>query len=94
MVATPADADGGSLRRPQWLPFEPALLVRSEHRAGQGGIWRVPIDGGRPVEVARFDDPDRPVFRDDVVTDGDAIYFTIGGLQGALWLMTVSAGRG
>ncbi len=94
VVATPADADGGALRRPQWLPFEPALLVRSEHRGGQGGIWRVPIDGGRPEEVARFDDPDRPVFRDDFVTDGDAIYFTISDLQGALWLMTVSAGRG
>jgi hypothetical protein len=43
--------------------------------------------------VARFDDPDRPVFRREFATDGDHVYFTIGELQGSLWLVELSAAR-
>jgi eukaryotic-like serine/threonine-protein kinase len=93
VVATPEQAGGAPLRRPQWLPFEPGLLVRSERPGGLGGIWRVPLDGGPPREVARFDDPDRPVFRREFATDGDHVYFTIGELQGSLWLVELSAAR-
>jgi serine/threonine-protein kinase len=88
-VATPAALGGDRLRRPQWLPFEPVLLVRSERAGGAGAIWRVPIDGEQPTLVIRFDDPDRPVFRDDFVTDGDRVYFTVSNLSGGVWVMAL-----
>jgi hypothetical protein len=33
----------------------------------------------------RFDDPTRPVYRDDFTTDGDQVFFTITELSSSLW---------
>jgi serine/threonine-protein kinase len=93
VVATPEQANGQLLKRPQWMPYEPTLLVRAERAGGQGGIWRVGIDGSAPTELIRFDDPKRPVFRDDFATDGERVYFTTSLFDGAMWLLTVEKGR-
>jgi serine/threonine-protein kinase len=87
VVMTPEQAEGQFLRRPAWLPFEPTLLVRAERPGGQGGIWRVPIDGGAPAEIVRFDDPAQPVYRDDFATDGQRVFFTTTLFESALWVM-------
>jgi TolB protein len=89
LLATPEALGGTALKRPQWLPFDPAVLVRSERPGGMGAIWRVPIDGGAPMELVRLDDAARPVLRDDFVTDGERVYFTIGERSGSLWLIDV-----
>jgi len=87
VLARPADLDGRPLRRPQWLPEERALLVRDEAPGGGGRIWRVALDGSRPREVVRFDDPTRPSYRDDYATDGRRVYFTVNLFEGSLWSM-------
>ncbi|MEZ4585381.1 MAG: hypothetical protein R2909_03150 [Gemmatimonadales bacterium] len=87
VLATPAMLGADALKRPQWLPFEPALLVRGVRPGGQGSIWWIPIDGSPPMERALFDDPNRPVLRDDFVTDGESVYFTISQLDGTLWMI-------
>jgi eukaryotic-like serine/threonine-protein kinase len=87
VVAAPELTGGERLSRPEWIPLEPVLLARSSVPGGGGGIWRIPIDGGAASEVVRFDDPDRPVYRDDFATDGDRVYFTITQLESSLWLM-------
>ena len=93
IVATPETTAGERLSRPQWVPLEPALLARSSVPGGGGGIWRIPIDGGSPTEVVRFDDQERPVYRDDFATDGDRVYFTITQLETSLWLMDLDGWR-
>jgi Tol biopolymer transport system component len=85
IVAAPELTGGLRLRRPLWLVGEPALLARAEAPGGQGGIWRVPIDGSAPHELVRFDDPARPVYRDDFTTDGDQVFFTVSELSSTLW---------
>jgi serine/threonine-protein kinase len=93
VVATPEQANGQVLKRPQWMPYEPTLLFRAERAGGQGGIWRVGIDGSAPAELIRLDDPKRPVFRDDFATDGERVYFTTSLFDGAMWLLRVETGR-
>jgi Tol biopolymer transport system component len=90
IVAAPELTGGLRLRRPLWLVGEPAMLARAEAPGGQGGIWRVPIDGSAPQELVRFDDPARPVYRDDFATDGDQVFFTVSELSSTLWTATIT----
>ena len=85
VVAGPETVAGRRFRRPLWIVGEPVLLARAESPGGQGGIWIVPIDGGSPRELVKFDDPARPVYRDDFASDGDRIFFTISELSSSLW---------
>jgi Tol biopolymer transport system component len=94
VLATPEQTGGLKLRRPFWLLDEPALLARAEGPGGQGGIWLIPTDGRPPREVARFDDPLRPVYRDDFSSDGENVYFVVTELASSLWTASlVSANR-
>jgi hypothetical protein len=72
---------------------EPALLARAEGPGGQGGIWLIPTNGGTPREVARFDDPLRPVYRDDFSTEGESVYFVVTELESSLWTASLVAVR-
>jgi serine/threonine-protein kinase len=85
VIAGPETVTGQRFRRPLWLLGEPILLARAEAPGGQGGIWMVPVDGGSPRELVKFDDPARPVYRDDFASDGDRIFFTISELSSSLW---------
>jgi serine/threonine-protein kinase len=86
VVATPSQTGGLRLRRPLWLvDREGEMLARSEAPGGQGGIWLITIDGRPPKEVARFDDLQRPVYRDDFTLDEEYVYFLITELQSSLW---------
>jgi serine/threonine-protein kinase len=89
VVASPEAMGATALRRPNWLPGEPALLVRAERPGGLGGLWRVDVMSGAIREVARFDDPQRPVLRDDFTTDGRKALFTISESRGSLVLADV-----
>jgi len=85
VIAGPESANGQRLRRPLWVLGEPALLARAEAPGGLGGIWIVPMDGGTPRELVKFDDPARPVYRDDFASDGERVFFTIAELSSSLW---------
>ncbi|MGE0440545.1 MAG: protein kinase [Gemmatimonadales bacterium] len=85
-VMADSTATGGRRpMRPQWLPLEPAFLVRTAGAGGASNYWKVDLVTQRVTEVAALDDPTRPSFRDDYATDGEAIYFTVGLFQSAIW---------
>ena len=67
------------------------LLARAEGPGGQGGIWLIPLDGRPPREVARFDDPLRPVYRDDFSSEGEKVYFVVTELASSLWTAALVA---
>jgi dipeptidyl aminopeptidase/acylaminoacyl peptidase len=93
VVATPAQTGGLRLKRPLWLLDQPALLARAEAAGGQGGIWLIPIGGEAPRQVARFDDPQRPVYRNDFSSAGENLYFIVTELSSSLWTAALVAGR-
>ena len=43
----------------------------------RASLWSVPVDGGRPRLLVRFDDPERASNRFDFASDGKRFYFTI-----------------
>jgi len=89
VLAGPSLTGGAPLKRPQWIPFEPALLAREERPGGQGALWLIPVDGSAPREVVRFDDPSKPVLREDFATDGRRVFFTITELESGFLLIDV-----
>jgi hypothetical protein len=90
VVADPARVGDRPLRRPQWDPFESIIYARTDEPGGGGAIWRLGLNGGTPRAVLRFDDRDRPSFRDDFTTDGDRLYFTVSQFESSLWLIDLT----
>jgi serine/threonine protein kinase len=55
-----------------------AVYFKSHDRTDlRASFWSVPVDGGRPRLLVRFDDPERASNRFDFATDGKRFYFTI-----------------
>jgi Tol biopolymer transport system component/tRNA A-37 threonylcarbamoyl transferase component Bud32 len=50
------------------------------------GIWAMPLAGGRPQLLVRFDDPDRPWHRFGFRAHGGRLYFTLGERESDVWI--------
>jgi Tol biopolymer transport system component len=57
------------------------------------GIWQVPVAGGTPRVVVRFDDPSRPWHPYGFRVHGGKFYFTVGDRQSDIWTTEVEGSR-
>ena len=60
---------------------------------GESGIWAVPVTGGQPHLLVRFDDPNRPWHRYGFSARGGRFYLTIGDRQSDIWVAEVARSR-
>ncbi|MBA3670809.1 MAG: PD40 domain-containing protein [Gemmatimonadaceae bacterium] len=65
------------------------LYFKSHDRRGMASIWSVPITGGRPRLLVKFDDPARQSNWAEIATDHKRFYFTIDESQSDLHLATL-----
>jgi serine/threonine-protein kinase len=68
------------------------LYFKSHDARGRASFWSMPLAGGRPAPLVRFDDPAWSSNRFDFAADGERFYFTVEDRQGDLWEAEV-AGR-
>jgi len=54
-------------------------------------VYAVPLAGGVPRVVVRFDDPTRPWHRYGFGGYGDRFYFTVGDRESDVWVANVGA---
>jgi len=54
----------------------------------------VPVEGGSPRLLVRFDDPQRPSLRREFATDGVRFFFTIAQDESDVWIAQVSSQDG
>jgi Tol biopolymer transport system component len=66
---------------PAWAPDGSRIFIKSHDVEGRASIWSLPVSGGRPRLLVRFDDPERPSARFNFGTDGERFYFTINDRQ-------------
>jgi Tol biopolymer transport system component len=66
------------------------LYFKSHDARGQAAFWSVPVTGGRPRLLVRFDDPARASNRFEFASDGKRFYFTIEDRQSDIWLAEVA----
>jgi eukaryotic-like serine/threonine-protein kinase len=65
------------LNYPLWSPDSGTIYYRAYDRDRRSSIWAVPVTGGPPQLLVRFDDPARRSLRREFATDGHRFYFTI-----------------
>ena len=75
-----------------WAPVGSSLYVKGSNRDGQASFWNVPVAGGPPRLLVRFDDPDRPSGRQEFTTDGRRLFFTIDARESDIWVMALQQG--
>jgi serine/threonine-protein kinase len=66
------------------------VYFKSHDPEGRASFWSIPVTGGRPRLLARFDDPARASNRFDFASDGRRFYFTIEDRQSDIWVAEVS----
>ncbi|CAN5917554.1 hypothetical protein BH11GEM1_BH11GEM1_20950 [soil metagenome] len=62
------------------------LYFKSHDEQGRASFWAIPVAGGRPRLLTRFDDPSHASNRFDFASDGRNLYFTMEDRQSDLWV--------
>jgi Tol biopolymer transport system component len=62
------------------------LYFKSHDARGRASFWSIPVTGGRPRLLVRFDDPARASNRFEFASDGKRFYFTIEDRQSDVWV--------
>jgi TolB protein len=72
---------------PEWSKNGKEVYYKALDANGRSSFWSVPVAGGKPKLLIRFDDPSRKSNRPEFATDGFCFYFTLTESQCDLWVM-------
>ena len=72
---------------PVWSRDSRTIYYKAYDRDRHSSIWSVPVTGGTPRLLVRFDDPSRRSLRREFATDGQRFYFTVARDESDLWTM-------
>lgn len=75
------------LRSGAWARDSRSVFYKTGTIPGRSGIWSVPVSGGEPRLLVRFDDPDRPSYRREFAVDDERLYFTLAEHESDVWVM-------
>jgi serine/threonine-protein kinase len=66
------------------------LYFKSHDSRGRASFWSIPVSGGHPRRLVRFDDPAWSSNRFDFATDGRRFYFTVEDRQSDVWVAEIA----
>src|SRR5262249_15118929 len=72
---------------PVWSADGRTIYYKAYDQDRNSTIWSVPVNGGQPRLLVRFDDPSRRSLRREFATDGRRFYFTVAHDESDLWTM-------
>ena len=75
-----------SVGDPHFTADGTGIYFKSHDALGRASFWQVPVMGGRPRLLVRFDDLTRPSFRPNFTADGKRFYFTINNRESDIWI--------
>ena len=76
---------------PIWSPDSRTIYYKAFDDDRHSTIWSVPVTGGAPRLLVRFDDPLRRSLRREFATDGKRFYFTVAREESDVWAMELLA---
>jgi serine/threonine-protein kinase len=82
---------GPELMFPEWSPDSRTVFIRARDSQGMASFWSVPMSGGAPRMLVRFDDPMRNSLRHEFATDGERFFFTIARQESDIWVMDLES---
>jgi Tol biopolymer transport system component len=84
------DAGTATKARPvaiRWAPDGRAVYMKTFDADGEAAIWALGVDGGKPRQLVRFDEPLRPTRRPEFAVDANRLYFTLAQSESDVWVM-------
>ena len=76
---------------PMWSRDGDTIFFRVPATDERAGIWSVPLSGGEPELLVRYDDPSRLPLRSEWSTDGESFYFTLTEFESDVWVMELES---
>jgi hypothetical protein len=76
-----------------WSDDSETIYYLAVDPAERASIWGVPVAGGTPRLMVRFDDPTREWHRFGFAAGHGRLWFTVGDCQSDVWAAEVQAGR-
>jgi dipeptidyl aminopeptidase/acylaminoacyl peptidase len=70
----------------RWSPDGRVIYLKGTDRAGRAVFWALAPAGGPPRLLMRFDDPTRSSSREEFMTDGRRLYFTMDDRQSDVYV--------
>ena len=68
---------------------QPRIYFRAFQPDGNEGLYEIPVAGGRPRSVVRFDDPSRPVFDGAQPVGNGRIYLVLSEMESDIYVMSL-----
>ena len=87
MVLDSAKSVGVYAETPAWSSDSRTLYFKSHDPKGNASFWSIPVTGGQPKLLIRFDDPTRPSYRPEWSIGSGRMYFPINERQSNVWVM-------
>jgi Tol biopolymer transport system component len=72
---------------PEWSSDGRVVYYKASDAEGNSSFWSVPVLGGKPKLLVRFDNPARKSIRPEFSTDGLHFYFTLTENKSDIWVM-------
>jgi Tol biopolymer transport system component/tRNA A-37 threonylcarbamoyl transferase component Bud32 len=72
---------------PEWSSDGQTIYYKGYNNEGDSSFWSVPVVGGKPKLLVRFDDALRKSIRIEFATDGSRLFFTLTDSKSDLWVM-------
>jgi Tol biopolymer transport system component len=83
----PPDAVNSLQASPVWSSLDGrTIYFKAVDREGRASFWALPLMGGRPRLLVRFDDPAKPSYHPQWVTSGRRFYFLINDRQSDIYV--------
>jgi Tol biopolymer transport system component len=71
----------------EWSADGLTVYYKAYYADGRSSFWSVPVAGGKPKLLVRFDDAYRKSLRVEFATDGSCLFFTLTDNKSDLWVM-------
>ena len=66
------------------------LYLKSHDAEGRASFWSLPVSGGAPAHLVRFDDVSRPSSRFEFAVGGGRFFFAVDDRRSNIWLADVT----
>jgi len=78
---------------PGWSKDSQTICYIAYDAEQHASFWSVPVSGGKPKLLVRFDDPSRQSTRMEFATDGERFFFTLAKYESDIWVGELSINK-
>jgi hypothetical protein len=71
------------------LPSSRSIYFKSHNSQGKAECWSIPVTGGKPTLLTRFDDPHQPSYGPEWAIGGGRMFFTVDDPQSDVWVADI-----